>query len=96
MPGFKNEDYWQDAPGQRQHATDLRITLTRASVSNGLLILCDFFLAAVGLASAADIRRWIDEQYHRGIWIGLIRELDIAAEPDLLPCDFGIYGERLA
>ena len=39
------------------------------------------------------IRPWIDDQHNCGIWICLVRESAIAAEPDLL-CEFGIYGER--
>ncbi len=44
------------------------------------------------VAPAAAIRRWIDEQRSAGIAISLIREGDLAAEPDLVG-DFGIYGD---
>ena len=33
------------------------------------------------------------QQHDHGIWVLLVRESDIASEPDLL-ADFGIYGER--
>ena len=42
---------------------------------------------------APAIRPWIDEQNDHGIWVSLVRESEIAAEPDLL-ADFGIYGDR--
>ena len=58
-----------------------------------ILILNDFFWPVAALLPTSDICRWIDEQFDRGIWIGLIRESDIDAEADLL-CDFGIYGSR--
>ncbi len=44
-------------------------------------------------SSAPAIRTWLDEQNDRGVWVSLVRESEIAAEPDLL-ADFGIYGDR--
>jgi hypothetical protein len=38
------------------------------------------------------IRSWINEQSCGGIAISLVRERDLASEPDLLG-DFGIYGD---
>lgn len=89
---LKNEDYWQDAPGRS--SMQLNYDLLEEGVRiERLLILSDFFWPASALLPSADIRHWIDEQYQRGILIGLIRESDIDAEPSLR-CDFGIYGDR--
>ena len=40
-----------------------------------------------------EIRHWIDQQNDRGIVLSLVREHQLATEPDLL-CDFGIYGDQ--
>ena len=89
---LKNEDYWQDVPGRS--SMQLNYDLLDAGVRiERILILCDFFWPTSALLPSADIRHWIDEQYQRGISIGLIRESDIDAEPELF-CDFGIYGDR--
>ena len=88
---IRNEDYWRDLPGQR--SMQLNYELLDAGVRiERVLIVGDFFWPPAAVLPAADICRWIDEQHDRGIWIGLVRESEIAAEPDLL-CDFGIYGE---
>ena len=89
---LKNEDYWQDAPGRS--SMQLNYDLLDAGVRiERVLILSDFFWPAAALLPSADIRHWIDEQYQRGISIGLVRESDIETKPELL-CDFGIYGDR--
>ena len=58
-----------------------------------ILILNDFFWPVVARQPTSDVCRWINEQYDRGTWIGLVRESDLDAETDLL-CDIGIYGSR--
>lgn len=88
---MRNEDYWRDTPGQSSMRTNYD-RLQEVSIER-ILILSDFFWPAGALLPAADIRRSIDEQYERGIRIGLVRESEIGAEPDLL-CDIGIYGSR--
>ena len=40
-----------------------------------------------------EIRSWIEEQHNRGINVSIVREADIATEPDLAT-DFAIYGDR--
>jgi hypothetical protein len=34
---------------------------------------------------------WVQEQHNHGLWLTLVREGDLAPEPDLR-CDVGIYG----
>jgi hypothetical protein len=91
---IRNEDYWRDAPGRRSMQSNYAL-LNRGGCIERVLIVCDFFWPPAALLPAADICHWIDEQHNRGIWIGLVRESEIASEPDLL-CDFGIYGDRAA
>jgi hypothetical protein len=89
---IRNEDYWQDLPGQQSIQTNFDLARHGTSIER-ILILCDFFWPSAAALPAADIRRWIDDQHRRGITIRLVRESDIAAEADLL-CDIGIYGSR--
>ena len=42
---------------------------------------------------ADPIHDWVEEQHRYGIWLLLIRESTLEAEPDLIS-DFGIYGSR--
>jgi hypothetical protein len=89
---IRSEDYWQDAPGQR--SMQLNYDLLREGVRiERIAILCDFFWPPASLLPTAEICRWIDEQYTRGVWIGLVRESHLEPEPDLL-CDTGVYGDR--
>ena len=39
------------------------------------------------------LHRWIDQQHQQGIGIVLVRQADLAGDPDLL-VDLGIYGNR--
>lgn len=89
---IRNEDYWQDVPGQRSMQLNYDLLLEGVRIER-ILILCDFFWPAAALLPAADIRRWIDQQHNEGIWIGLVRESDIEGEAGLL-ADIGIYGDR--
>jgi len=89
---LRNEDYWQDVPGRQ--SMQLNFDLLQQGVPiERILILCDFFWPFGAERPAADICDWIDEQYFRGMWIGLVRESALESEPELL-CDFGIYGNR--
>jgi len=89
---LRNEDYWQDVPGRQ--SMQLNFDLLQQGVPiERILILCDFFWPFGAERPAADICDWIDEQYFRGMRIGLVRESALESEPELL-CDFGIYGNR--
>ncbi len=89
---MRSEDYWQDPPGQRSMQINYERLQEGVSIER-ILILNDYFWPALAAMPATDIRRWIDEQYQRGISIQLVRESEITAEADLL-CDMGIYGTR--
>jgi hypothetical protein len=89
---LRNEDYWRDAPGRRSMQLNYDL-LQQGVYIERILILSDFFWPLAAALPAADICRWIEEQYVHGIWIGLVRESDIETEPSLLS-DMGIYGNR--
>jgi len=89
---LRNEDYWRDTPGQRSMQTNYDLLQDGVGIER-ILILCDFFWPAAAILPASDIRRWIDEQYKRGVVVRLVRESEIDAESTLL-CDMGIYGTR--
>jgi len=89
---LRNEDYWQDVPGRQSMQVNYDL-LTQGVPIERILILCDYFWPVAAVRPASDICRWIDRQYTRGMWIGLVRESALESELDLL-CDFGIYGSR--
>ncbi len=89
---LRSEDYWRDAPGR--HSMQLNYDLIQLGVRiERTLILNDFFWPPAAALPAKVICQWIEEQYKRGIVIRLVRESQIADEPELL-ADFGIYGYR--
>lgn len=89
---MRNEDYWQDAPGQCSMRTNYDLIQQGLSIER-ILILSDFFWPCAAPLPARVVCRWIEEQYKRGIVIGMVRESDIRTETNLL-CDIGIYGTR--
>lgn len=91
---MRNEDYWQDAPGQCSMRTNYDLLQNGLSIER-ILILSDFFWPPAAPLPARVVCRWIEEQYKRGIVISLVRESDIRSETNLL-CDIGIYGTRAA
>ena len=40
-----------------------------------------------------DVLAWVEEQHRHGVWVTLVRESQLAGEPDLL-VDSGVYGDR--
>ena len=83
--------YWQDAPGRQSMQLNRELAGRGVRIER-VLILPPGLWPEGRAAPAAAIRGWIDEQRSSGIAISLIREGDLAAEPDLV-CDFGIYGD---
>ncbi len=88
----KTKDYWQDRPGWQSMRLNFDL-VERGLRIERILILRGGLWPSGERLPAAEIRSWIQQQHDQGIWILLVRESDIAGEPDLL-ADFGIYGER--
>src|SRR5262245_30897956 len=65
----------------------------RGTLIERIISLRDHLWPRGDLLPTPDIRSWIEEQHCHGLWITLVRESDVASEPDLL-ADVGIYGDR--
>ena len=88
----KTRDYWQDAPGRQSMRLNFDLVQRGLRIERILILRAGLWPAGDGLP-APEIRPWIQQQHDQGIWVMLVRESDIAAEPDLL-ADWGIYGDR--
>jgi hypothetical protein len=85
-------NYWQDSPG-RQSMRENFEAAHRGVLVQRIVILPDHLWPADALLPAPAIFPWIEEQHSHGLRIYLVRESDLADEPDA-PADFGIYGDR--
>jgi hypothetical protein len=88
----KTRDYWQDRPGRQSMRLNYVLVRRGLRIERIVILRGDLWPEGEALPAPA-IRPWLDEQNDRGIWVSLVRESEIAAEPDLL-ADFGIYGDR--
>lgn len=88
----KSPEYWQDQPGRQ--SLDANFAAVRRGVMiHRLVIIADSLWPDASPFPTEPIRAWLDEQHNQGIWIGLVRESEVAHESDLL-ADIGIYGDR--
>lgn len=90
----KTADYWQDQPGRQSMRLNFEM-VRRGLRIDRIVILRDTLWPKGHHLPSAEILPWISEQHDQGIWVSLVRESDIGAEPDLLS-DFGIYDDRAA
>jgi hypothetical protein len=88
----KTADYWQDRPGQQSIRLNYDLLDRGVGIERIVILGWNLWLPEIYLPGNS-IRRWLDEQYYRGISLALVRESDLLNEPDLLR-DFGIYGTR--
>ena len=89
----KTRDYWQDRPGRQSMRLNYELVRRDLRIERIVILRGDLWPEGDVAARAGTIRPWLDEQNDHGIWVSLVRESEIAAEPDLL-ADFGIYGDR--
>ncbi|MCA9065393.1 MAG: hypothetical protein KDA96_20130 [Planctomycetaceae bacterium] len=89
----ETQNYWQDGPGQQ--STRLNIELQQAGIViiERIVIVASHLWSPDAAFPEEPLHSWIDEQVRAGIKIQLVREPDLANEPELLN-DFGIYGCR--
>jgi hypothetical protein len=87
----RTADYWRDAPGRQSMQLNLELAGRGVRIER-ILILPPHLWPEDRAVPLATIRGWADEQCSGGIAISLVRERDLASEPDLLG-DFGIYGQ---
>jgi hypothetical protein len=88
----KARDYWQDAPGRQSMRLNLTLARRGLRIERIIILRDDLWPEGSRLPSPA-IRPWIQHQHEGGIVVSLVREGDIAGEPDLA-ADFGLYGNR--
>ncbi|OJW24957.1 MAG: hypothetical protein BGO49_07630 [Planctomycetales bacterium 71-10] len=88
----KTRDYWQDRPGRQSMRVNYDLVRRGLRIERVLILKDDLWPAGAVLPSPT-IRPWVDEQNDRGIWLSLVRESELAHEPDLV-ADFGLYGDR--
>jgi hypothetical protein len=88
----RTKDYWQDPPGRQSMVANFEAS-HRGTFIERILILRDDLWPKKDILPKADILPWIEEQHDNGLRIRLVRESDVAGEPDLL-ADIGIYGTR--
>lgn len=88
----KARDYWQDPPGRQSMRANLTLARKGLRIERIVILREDLWPAGARLP-LPPIRPWIRQQHEGGIVVSLIREGDIAAEPDLA-ADFGLYGDR--
>jgi hypothetical protein len=88
----RSADYWQDAPGRRSLQVNFD-AVRRGVLIERLVILPDELWPADEVIPTGTIGQWIESQHNFGYWVCLVRESQLAQEPDLV-ADFGIYGNR--
>jgi hypothetical protein len=88
----RSSDYWNDAPGRQSMKLNYEM-VERGFRIERCHILPDELWPFDEKMPRTGILEWLIEQQGRGIIVTLIRESDLANEPDLLR-DFAIYGDR--
>ena len=85
-------DYWQDAPGRQSMRVNVQAAARGVSIGRVVILPEDLWPANAQLPVSA-ILPWIEEQHRHGLLVSLVRESEVAREPDLL-ADIGIYGSE--
>jgi len=88
----RSRDYWQDAPGRQSMRANFDAARRGMFIDRIVIIRDDLWPRGQALP-AAEVLAWVEEQHNNGIRIRLVRESDVAGEPDLLS-DIGVYGNR--
>ncbi len=90
---MSTDSYWQDEPGRRSLKVNIELHQKEQISVERIVIVRDSDWLSDSVLPSERIRQWIHQQHVVGIWVALVRELQLANEPDLL-ADFGIYGTR--
>jgi hypothetical protein len=88
----RTKDYWQDQPGKQSMNENFEAA-HRGVLIERLVILRDDLWPRGQLLPSEEILPWIQAQHDHGLYLRLVRESDLASEPDLA-ADLGIYGRR--
>lgn len=84
--------YWQDPPGRQSMRANYDAVRRGALVERVIVVHDDLWPSGIPLP-AGDVLAWVEEQHRHGVWVTLVRESQLAGEPDLL-LDWGVYGDR--
>jgi hypothetical protein len=85
-------DYWQDAPGRQSMRANFQAAARGVAIERVVILPKNLWPPNASLPVPA-ILPWIEEQHCHGLRISLVRESEIAREPDLL-ADIGLYGSE--
>lgn len=85
--------YWTDEPGRKSMELNFELQERGGVRIERIVILAPELWHEDRLIPNEPVRSWLFEQTQNGIEIGLVRQSDLANEPDLL-ADMGIYGSR--
>jgi hypothetical protein len=88
----RTSNYWDDAPGRQSMQLNFDLA-ERGFRIERIHILPDHLWPRAERLPAPPTMAWLEHQQVRGIRVSIVREHELANEPDLL-CDFAIYGDR--
>ena len=88
----RSPDYWQDPPGRQSMQANFTAAHRGVLIERVIILRDDLWPRGDPLPHKS-ILPWIEEQHNQGLWLTLVRERDLASEPELLG-DMGIYGDR--
>lgn len=90
---IETQNYWQDGAGRKSTELNLKLHDSGTVRVERIAIVADHLWQNDELFPVGIVHEWLEEQHRHGIWIELVRESDLAREPELIS-DFGIYGNR--
>ena len=89
----KNRHYWMDEPGRKSLQTNYELHSSGQLHIERIVILADELWPANQPLPVDLMQQWIHEQHHHGLFVRVVRESELAQEPDLI-ADIGLYGTR--
>lgn len=90
---IRDLSYWQSEAGRKSFQLNIRLSESRQVTIQRIAVLADELWTDANALPAQQIQEWLVEQHHSEISLWLIRETELAAEPELT-VDMGIYGSR--
>ena len=78
----RSRDYWQDAPGRQSMEANFEAAHRGVLIERVIILRNDLWPRGAALPHD-EILPWIREQHNHGLWVLLVREADLASEPEL-------------
>jgi hypothetical protein len=79
----RSKEYWQDEPARRSMRKIFE-TAHRGVLVERIIILPEILWPTEHHFPSDDIYPWIEEQHDHGLWVVLVRESKLSANPDLI------------